>query len=656
MELWIKFIFFCGWCVGASADFDGRWPRQMAPSNGLCRYGARMDCCWGWTRRSWGHCQPLFALTHRVAGIRCQPQAQCQPGCKHGDCVGPNKCKCHAGFTGKTCNQDLNECGLKPRPCKHRCMNTYGSYKCYCLNGYMQMSDGTCGSARTCGMANCQYGCEVSKGEVRCQCPSPGLQLGPDGRTCVDVDECATGIAVCPRFRKCINTFGSYICRCHEGFDLQYIGGKYQCRDVDECSSGRSDCGSYATCYNTPGSFKCKCKGGYGGMGQYCKPVPKVFIAPGRPGTPPPNHHNHLPDVDQRRTTTTLRPPVTPKRIPYVKPRTTTISTTTTTTTTTTKASPPKRVTPVRHKPLVPTRRPFIPTRRPVIPTRKPVIPTRTPPAVPHKPYVPPRRLPAAPPPATAPPPPPPPPPPARKVPVAPPTRRAPPATPVDNSIGKEVTRQRGDVHIPRNHDHNTVVGGLDFDIEPGNTADEPNDQPREDWPGADAHQHPESGYLSCSFDQGLCGWIKDKDGDLHWETTADPAGGRFLTIPEAAAAAAGGGSRRRSGRGARLVLPLTPPWDQGNLCLSFRHSLEGHHVGMLQVFVKKGRQYSPAVWGRTGGSGWRHTQITLWGTGLESVILKGERGRGKSGEMAVDDITLRKGSCVEEHSSVRRL
>lgn len=44
-----------------------------------------------------------------------------------------------------------------------------------------------------------------------------------------DVDECATGIAVCPRFRKCVNTFGSYICKCHEGFDLQYINGKYQC-------------------------------------------------------------------------------------------------------------------------------------------------------------------------------------------------------------------------------------------------------------------------------------------------------------------------------------------------------------------------------------------------------------------------------------------
>ncbi|XP_066535069.1 nephronectin a isoform X5 [Hoplias malabaricus] len=592
--------------TGARADFDGRWPRQMASSTGLCRYGARVDCCWGWTRRSWGHCQPLYVLTHRAIGIKCQAQALCQHGCKHGDCVGPNKCKCHPGFTGKTCNQDLNECGLKPRPCKHRCMNTYGSYKCYCLNGYMLLPDGTCGNARTCGMANCQYGCEVMKGEVRCQCPSPGLQLAPDGRTCVDVDECAAGLAVCPRFRKCINTFGSYICKCHDGFDLQYINGKYQCIDVDECSTGHHPCGPYSFCYNTPGSFKCKCKDGFrGGSGHDCKPIPKVIIDPPRPGKTPSSNNNRIPDADQKRTTTTVRPPVTAKRISP-----TTISTTTTTTT---KTPPPPKTVPPLKKPTIPTRKPPVPTRKPTINTPKPYIPprrptitttTKAPVRTPAIPLIPTRKPPAL------------------------------PVTPVDNNIHKDHTeKQRGDVHIPRNHGQNNVLG-IDFDIELGNTEDEVNDDP-----GA--------GYLSCSFDHGLCGWIQVREGDVHWETAPDPSGGNYLTISEALG--------KRSGRGAQLVLPLPSPWNEGNLCLAFRHKMAGHHVGMLQVFVQKSRQHSPAVWGRTGGSGWRSTQITLWGNGLESVIVKGERRRGRSGEMALDDISLRRGACQEEHN-LRRL
>lgn len=38
----------------------------MAASNGLCRYGARVDCCWGWTRRSWGHCQREYHILPRM--------------------------------------------------------------------------------------------------------------------------------------------------------------------------------------------------------------------------------------------------------------------------------------------------------------------------------------------------------------------------------------------------------------------------------------------------------------------------------------------------------------------------------------------------------------------------------------------------------------
>lgn len=36
--------------------------------------------------------------------------AVCESGCKHGECVGPDQCRCHAGYTGKTCNQGINVC------------------------------------------------------------------------------------------------------------------------------------------------------------------------------------------------------------------------------------------------------------------------------------------------------------------------------------------------------------------------------------------------------------------------------------------------------------------------------------------------------------------------------------------------------------------
>ncbi|XP_012585738.1 PREDICTED: epidermal growth factor-like protein 6 isoform X2 [Condylura cristata] len=210
------------WAAGglgnaASARHHGLSALALQP--GLCHYGVKLACCYGWRQSSRGVCE-----------------AACEPGCKFGECVGPNKCRCFPGYTGKTCSQDVNECGIKPRPCQHRCVNTHGSYKCFCLSGHVLMPDASCASLRTCAVTNCQYGCEDAQEGPRCLCPSSGLRLAPGGRVCIDVDECAAQRAVCPFNRRCINTFGSYYCKCRVGFELQYIGGRYDCVVIPEDS------------------------------------------------------------------------------------------------------------------------------------------------------------------------------------------------------------------------------------------------------------------------------------------------------------------------------------------------------------------------------------------------------------------------------------
>ncbi|KAF7709956.1 hypothetical protein HF521_016806 [Silurus meridionalis] len=252
---WISSVTFLLYVLPASAA--SRQSRQVGNLQGVCRYGSRLECCYGWKKNTKGQCE-----------------AQCEFGCKHGECVGPNKCKCFPGYSGKACSQDLNECGLKPRPCEHRCMNTFGSYMCYCLNGYMLMSDGSCANSRTCSVAHCQYGCEEVQGEIRCLCPSTGLQLSSDGKTCVDIDECVAGKHQCLYNRECVNTFGSYYCKCPSGYDLKYISGKYDCVDINECLANTHKCSRHAECLNTEGSYKCKCTQGFRGNGFECSVKP----------------------------------------------------------------------------------------------------------------------------------------------------------------------------------------------------------------------------------------------------------------------------------------------------------------------------------------------------------------------------------------------
>ncbi|XP_040274187.1 nephronectin isoform X3 [Bufo bufo] len=642
MEVAVKFMVACSLCLYAAGDYDGRWPTQVASSTGLCRYGNRIDCCWGWARQSWGQCQPFYyVLRQRIASVRCRTQAVCQPGCKHGECIGPNKCKCHPGYTGKTCNQDLNECGLKPRPCKYRCMNTYGSYKCYCLNGYMMMPDGTCSNALTCSMANCQYGCDIVKGEVRCRCPSNGLQLGPDGRTCVDVDECSTGKAVCPRFRKCVNTFGSYICKCYPGYDLIHAHGKYQCFDIDECYTGEYQCSNYARCYNTPGSYKCKCNEGYRGNGADCTSIPRVMVDPLGPHNFLPGKDNmrnilkgngstlsgsegssnRIPDFGSRNPKWPPSPSITANPHPKT-PKTTTRPPVTRPTWSPVTRPAPKPVT----RPPQPVTRPPQPKTRPTQPVTRPPQPVTRPPQPVTRPPQPVTRPPQ---PVTRPPQPVtrPPQPVTRPPPTKPPTTKSPTVVtriPDSNRIDDQ-GKQRGDVFIP--HHENKIF--FNFDVERGLSADEYEEN---DDPGVLVH--------SCNFDNGLCGWIRDRENDLHWELVKDDSGGKYLTVMEPKAS---------SGKVARLVLPLGHLSYSGDLCLSFRHLVSGESSGKLQVFVRRLGVHGPAVWGRNGSShGWGETHITLPGAGVRNIVFKAERGKHRSGSVGLDDVSIKRGRCAK--------
>ena len=75
--------------------------------------------------------------------------------------------------------------------------------------------------------------------------------------------------AVCGSKGYCINTYGSYYCRCASGYDIDATTGK--CRDVDECASGRAYC-TY-NCTNTEGSYQCLCPPGYEMVNQFCRDV-----------------------------------------------------------------------------------------------------------------------------------------------------------------------------------------------------------------------------------------------------------------------------------------------------------------------------------------------------------------------------------------------
>ena len=80
---------------------------------------------------------------------------------------------------------DIDECA-DASMCDHTCVNTNGSFNCYCNEGYTLADDGRmCTDINECLMDSnrCQQVCMNTDGGFRCECNS-GFQLNSDQSTC----------------------------------------------------------------------------------------------------------------------------------------------------------------------------------------------------------------------------------------------------------------------------------------------------------------------------------------------------------------------------------------------------------------------------------------------------------------------------------------
>uniref|UniRef100_A0A2K6UV65 Fibrillin-2 n=1 Tax=Saimiri boliviensis boliviensis TaxID=39432 RepID=A0A2K6UV65_SAIBB len=184
--------------------------------------------------------------------------------CTNGQCintVGSFRCFCKVGYTtditGTSCI-DLDECSQSPKPCNFICKNTEGSYQCSCPRGYVLQEDGkTCKDLDECQTKqhNCQFLCVNTLGGFTCKCP-PGFTQ--HHTACIDNNECGSQPSLCGAKGICQNTPGSFSCECQRGFSLDATG--LNCEDVDECD-GNHRC--QHGCQNILGGYRCGCPQGY---------------------------------------------------------------------------------------------------------------------------------------------------------------------------------------------------------------------------------------------------------------------------------------------------------------------------------------------------------------------------------------------------------
>uniref|UniRef100_A0A8D0EZ13 Matrilin 2 n=1 Tax=Strix occidentalis caurina TaxID=311401 RepID=A0A8D0EZ13_STROC len=102
----------------------------------------------------------------------------------------------------------------------------------------------------------CDHFCINTPGSYVCRCKQ-GYILNADQKTCSTQDLCAVEKHDCEQI--CVNTPGSYVCQCYEGYELDANGKN--CVVVDYCALDNQGC--QHECVNTEDSYYCRCHPGF---------------------------------------------------------------------------------------------------------------------------------------------------------------------------------------------------------------------------------------------------------------------------------------------------------------------------------------------------------------------------------------------------------
>ncbi|KAM8838449.1 MAM and LDL-receptor class A domain-containing protein 2 isoform 2-T2 [Synchiropus picturatus] len=163
----------------------------------------------------------------------------------------------------------------------------------------------------------------------------------------------------------------------------------------------------------------------------------------------------------------------------------------------------------------------------------------------------------------------------------------------------------------------------------------------------------PPTSLITCSFEEGLCSWIKPGADDTVWtlrsgdevhqprdgpyfDHTIQNNQGRFLLL---------NGSGSMDGESASLSVSVS---NFSQVCVGFWYYMLGPSVSSLDL-VLESNSSNVLVWTRRGSQSpqWMSANVNVDMTDATQVLkLTGHRDINSEGFMAVDDVTVRDGAC----------